>query len=41
MSEFQGTYQDAIDNLLSVIEEMKDSGDYHNDTLDEIVWRVS
>jgi hypothetical protein len=41
MSKFEGTYQDAINNLLDVIEEMKDAGDYHNDTLDEIVWRIS
>jgi hypothetical protein len=34
-------YQAAIDNLLSLVEDMKASGDYHADTLDEIVWRMS
>jgi hypothetical protein len=34
-------YQAAIDNLLSLIEDMKASGDYHNETLEEIEWRMS
>lgn len=38
---FTPEYQQAIDNLLDVIAEMKLSGDYHTDTLDEIVWRMS
>lgn len=39
--EFKGTYQEAIDNLLDLIEDMKESGDYHDETLAEIVWRMT
>lgn len=39
MSESE--YAQFVSNILDMIDEMKLSGDYHNDTLDEIIWRVS
>lgn len=40
-SEYTAEYKQFVDNLLDMIDEMKESGDYHNDTLDEIIWRIS
>lgn len=34
-------YTQFVGDILDMVEEMKLSGDYHNDTLDEIIWRVS
>lgn len=39
MSESE--YAQFVSNILDMIDEMKLSGDYHTDTLDEIIWRVS
>jgi hypothetical protein len=38
---FTPEYQQAIDNLMDVIAEMKLSGDYDEDTLETIIWRMS
>jgi hypothetical protein len=38
---FTPEYQKAIDNLMDVIAEMKLSGDYDEDTLETIIWRMS
>ena len=37
----ESEYTRFVADILDMVEEMKLSGDYHNDTLDEIVWRVS
>jgi hypothetical protein len=34
------TYEDAIDMVLDVINEMKDSMNFHNPTLDELEQRI-
>jgi len=34
-------YARFVYDILDMVDEMKLSGDYHTDTLDEIVWRVS
>ena len=33
-------YEQAIDMVLSVIQEMKDTYDFHNPTLDELAQRI-
>lgn len=33
--------QDVMDKVFQVLSELRDSGDYHNETLDEIEWRLS
>ena len=34
-------YEQVISDVLDTVAEMKLSGDYNNETLDEIVWRLS
>lgn len=34
-------YARFVYDILDMVDEMKLSGDYHTDTLDEIIWRVS
>lgn len=38
--EFYAGYNEAISILLEVIEQMEESGNYHNPTLDEIKDRM-
>jgi hypothetical protein len=34
-------YDELVGNVLDTISEMKSTGDYHNDTLDEIEWKLT
>jgi len=37
----ESEYARFVFDILDMVDEMKLSGDYHKDTLDEIIWRVS
>jgi hypothetical protein len=38
--EFQRGWEEALDMVLGVIEQMQDSMDFHNPTLDEVEQRI-
>lgn len=33
--------EEVMDKVLAILSDMRDSGEYHNDTLDEIEWRLT
>lgn len=37
----ESEYARFVYDILDMVDEMKLSGDYHTETLDEIIWRVS
>ena len=38
---YEAGTQDMLDKIFTVISEMRAEGDFHNETLDEIEWRLT